>query len=334
MISEHSNSINVPVDSEHSHEISNWYVVSHDGWHLPSTEEQKVTCGQWSTLGCLDSKEHGKIRLDGQSYAGKVYVKHFQKSCFRADCKKCYLKWAAREAHKAARRIECYSKLSGKNPIHVVVSLPYKDWNLNHKVWRKKIYEILKKVGIKGGTAIYHPFRYNKELYEWYYSPHFHIIGFGWVMDVGKNYYETGYVIKNLGLRKSVYGTIYYQLTHAGIHKGKHSLVWFGALSYSKLNMPKEPRKDLCPVCEAPLYPVRFVGTDRPPPEEEFEDWFDVSGWIRSTDEYEDITISGNGITRTVRPYLDDYGGFVENIQKRYPALKRSIERIATLECF
>jgi len=258
----------------------------HDGWHLPGTEEPKETCGQWITVGCLDVAAHAKTRLDGQSHAGKIYAKRFQKSCFRADCKTCSSRWAKREASKAARRIERYSKLTGKGPIHLVASPPYKDWNLDHKVLRKNLYKMMKEVGVKGGACIYHPFRYNKELNEWYYSPHFQIICFGWVTNVGKNYYKTGWVVKNLGVRKTVYGTIHYLLTHTGIKKGKHSLVWFGRLSYSKLIMPKEPRKHLCPVCETPLYPIIFFGTDRPPPDEEFEGWSDAYGWVRVSDDY------------------------------------------------
>ena len=281
MFGTHSKGYSVLQNKNHSvdefrqgHEISNWNVISHDGWHLPGTKEPYGTCGLWATTGCLNVTKHVELRADGESHAGKIYIKHFQRCCFKADCKKCYLKWAKREAHKSARRIERYQELSGKQPIHVIVSPPSSAWEKEIKSWRKEVYKIIKKVKVRGGACIYHPFRYNKELNEWYYSPHFHVLCFGWLIDVGKEYAKTGYVIKNLGVRKTIYGTIYYQLTHAGIHKGRHSLVWFGSLSYSKLRMPKEPASDICPVCERALVRIWWVPTDRGPPGVDLEKEF------------------------------------------------------------
>ena len=69
----------------------------------------------------------------------------------------------------------------------------------------KKIYKILKEVKGDSGLVIFHPFRLNKKTDLWYYSPHFHIIGFGWIENTVEAYSKYGYIIKNLGKRKSLF---------------------------------------------------------------------------------------------------------------------------------
>jgi len=47
-------------------------------------------------------------------------------------------------------------------------------------------------------------------------SPHFHILGYGWVHHVKENYESNGWIVKNLGIRNSVRATAHYQLSHCG----------------------------------------------------------------------------------------------------------------------
>ena len=109
---------------EQMHESQNWASIEHDGWHLPAIDEPKDDCGKWMTKGCLDHKKH-----HGE-YEGKVFIKTFQKSCYRASCQICYKKWMARESNKATRRIETYEKLSKKPVKHIIVSPPsWCHWN-------------------------------------------------------------------------------------------------------------------------------------------------------------------------------------------------------------
>ena len=99
---------------EQMHESQNWASIEHDGWHLPAIDEPKEDCGKWMTKGCLDhAKHHGEFK-------GKVFIKTFQKSCYRASCQICYKKWMARESNKATRRIETYEKLSKKPVKHIM----------------------------------------------------------------------------------------------------------------------------------------------------------------------------------------------------------------------
>jgi len=258
------------------HESSNWYTIEQDGWHLPATKEQREDCGKWLTKGCLDVFAHKNTE-----YSGKVFIKTFQKSCYRADCEVCFKKWMARESNKATRRIEKYEKISKQPAKHIVISVP--SW-LHYKPvkeLRKESYRILKLVNCKGGTLIFHPFRYHKDTKSWYFSPHFHVIGFGWISNVEEIYRKGGWIVKNKGVRDSVFATFYYQLSHAGVKKGVHTLTWFGDLSYSKLKIEKELNLDVCPLCSAKLRPVYHYGLfgGVPPPETLIEMYLEPEGW-------------------------------------------------------
>jgi len=242
------------------HQAQNWLTVDHDGWHLPATIEPKDDCGKWLTKGCLNVPAHA-----GSEYEGKIFIKTFQKSCYRAACQTCFRKWMARESNKATRRIEKYEKLSKK---------PAKEM-------RKQAYKILKSVNAVGGSLIFHPFRYHKDIQQWYYSPHFHCIGFGWISNVEEIYKKNGWIVKNKGTRDSVFATFYYQLSHAGIKHGYHSVTWFGDLSYSKLKVEEEQNPDVCPLCSAKLRPIYYYGlfANVPPPEMAVEMYLDPEGW-------------------------------------------------------
>jgi hypothetical protein len=166
--------------------------------------------------------------------------------------------------------------------IHVVVSPSEKDIVLygdDYAGFRRKAYTIAMECGVFGGSIIFHPFRmYNEDdiaedVVEglshknapaaWYLSPHFHIIGYGWVHSVRQNYVKNGWIVKNLGVRKSIRATAHYQLSHCGVNKRFHSVVWFGALAYGKMRCPPLPKeKHECPLCGAEMRKVEFVDED------------------------------------------------------------------------
>jgi len=261
---------------EQIHESTNWYAIEHAGWHLPGVLDARENCGRWLTKGCLNVPAHV-----GSEHSGKVFIKTFQKSCFRASCETCFRKWMGREANKATRRIEKYERISGKPAKHIVISVPAWEYGQEARELRKMAYSILKKVNCKGGTLIFHPFRYHKKIKQWYYSPHFHCIGFGWIVSTEELYNKGGWIVKNLGLRDSVFATFYYQLSHAGVKKGYHTLTWFGSLSYSKLKVEDEPNPDVCPLCAGKLRPVFHYGLFGGvlPPETAIEMFLEPEGW-------------------------------------------------------
>lgn len=302
--------------------LSQWH-----GWVLPGHGDSRVDCGKLYTKGCLE------VGLHHGEHEGKAYFKRVARSCKRAACPVCYEKWASREGHRAVRRMSYFK--TGYKPIHVIVSPSPADIELSYDDLKDKMYSLVKRVGIFGGMSIIHPWRSlcdlcqhdkehcscgDRQIIKWYVSPHFHLICYGWVNGsaVGSVFNDSGWIIKNLGKRDTLAGTITYQLSHAGVSnpsegycpahgddkescrlarefpfgnavncspslKGhKHSTItWFGVLSYNKLHVPKESMDDkpLCPVCESPLREVVFTMYDA-----DFSDliegyeWFDDPG--------------------------------------------------------
>lgn len=260
------------------------------GWSLPGHGSPYSDCGSWIFRGCLDVEAHAQERID-QDVAGKVFVEVTRRSCLRAVCPICYEKWAGKEAHKIEYRFSQW-KGSGK-AIHVMISVPRGLWNVPLEGLRSKIYKVARGVGFFGGSCIPHPFRQICDYcgspkdsftdrclncgcseFSWVFSPHFHLIGYGWIRgDRVKELYEReGWITKNLGLRDSVIATAQYQLSHAGIKEGKHTVTWFGAFSYNKLRVvPEVQEKPCCPLCGAELVLLRWRGGGDPPFEEEGE---------------------------------------------------------------
>jgi len=220
----------------------NQATIEYDGWHLPGQEPKKSDCGLWSYMGCLNKAQHPNK---------EIFLKPFQKSCFRADCEKCCFKWLGRSASKATKRMELYEKQSKKIAKHIIISVPHWDYYKPKKEIAKKIHGLLKQVKADSGLIIFHAFRYDKNADSWYYSPHFHCLTFGWIENTKELYEKSGYIVKNLGKRDTIFGTIYYQLSHCAIKKKNHALTYFGECSYSKLKIDEaneESKK--CPYCK------------------------------------------------------------------------------------
>jgi hypothetical protein len=253
--------------------LTNWA-----SWSLPGHGEAYDDCGTLGFLGCLDTVAHAGKRLDGVDYTGKVYIKRYKRNCGRAECPVDFETWASKEAHRATRRLEAFQKTvrgGRSSPIHVIVSPSQGDIDtLDYKALRERAYKVMKRIGVFAGIVLIHPFRRNRgrKGNSWYLSPHFHVLGFGWVSHVGESYQETGYIVKNLGVRQSVYATLQYQLSHAGVYmkaegeKGKKATItWFGSLSYNQFHYEDEPTKQVCPICEQSLHVVEWQGVGDPP---------------------------------------------------------------------
>lgn len=167
-----------------------------------------------------------------------------------------------------------------------MVSIPPKMWGLVEKEYPKirvLVYKVLKEVGFYGGSMIFHPFRLS-DLGVWYFSPHFHVVGYGWINGekVSKVYEKREIVIKNLGLRKNVGATALYQLSHAGVNGKYHTITWFGCLAYNKFSFIDIEVEERCPLCGAELKRVIWVGEGDNPLEgfEEGGYWIDPGGWV------------------------------------------------------
>jgi hypothetical protein len=234
-------------------------------WQLPGHGQKYDDCGTWRARGCPHSEAHNQS-LD-EDVSGKIYVEFYHRSCNRAECPVCYEKWAGLGAKKINHKLTHLWKF-GK-VCHFTVSPSEKDvLNLPYPKLREKAYRIAKSRGIKGGSVIWHPFREHDDG-TWYFSPHFHIIGFGWVQNSAELYKKDGCIVKKIldgKKERSVFKTAMYQLSHCGIDvHGKHNPVsWFGVASSAGKNRPKIPEmereKHLCPGCGEELIQLRYFG--------------------------------------------------------------------------
>lgn len=258
-------------------------------WKLPGTSPKKETCGHWQTKGCANTFGHPQH---------KYFVRHSKISCFRSCCEYCWLeKWLARESTRATQRIDNYIQVFKKlqfakspkfqrkylNPIHVIVSPSWNDKFLSYEQLKNKARKLINQAGIEGGLMIYHPFGLDKKRNQWNVRPHFHILGFGWVVNTKKISDSDGWVIKNKGLRDSLHATIYYQLSHAGVCDSVHAITWFGSLSYrakysSYFKVDDEEEHGFCDFCHCMLVNFEYIGQDRPP-DFEFIGLVDVKNW-------------------------------------------------------
>ena len=258
-------------------------------WKLPGTELKNDSCGLWKTVGCDNVWGHPK---------NKKFIKHSKISCFRAKCEYCWLeKWLARESSRATQKIENYIQvfkhlqfarspnLQRKylNPIHVIVSPSWNDKFKSFDYLKNKVRKLINQAGIEGGMMIYHPFSLDKKTGQWIVRPHFHILGFGWVVNTKKISDSEGWVIKNKGLRNSLHSTIYYQLSHAGVSDGVHAITWFGSLGYrakysSYFKVEDGEDHGFCDYCHCMLVNFEYVGLDKPP-DFEFVGLVDGKNW-------------------------------------------------------
>ena len=271
-----------------------------NGWFLPGHGSKYDGCGGVWRKGCLNVDLHIQSRLDGIDVSGKAYVRVGRQSCNRAECPICYEGWAGKEAHKIEYRLSQFH-LKKLKPIHFIVSPPESLYHISLEKLRIMAYNVAKKVNFLGGSCIVHPFREacllcgslkdNKEKrcvncgsfqFGWYKSPHFHMIGYGWIKGVADNYEDNGWIAVNLGVRDSVFATAQYQLSHAGVHDRHHTVTWFGLLSYNKLRVRKEIiERPVCPLCECELFDLRWVGEGDPPVSDDKGDYFvDSKGWV------------------------------------------------------
>ena len=288
VILDHKNLKNLPFDRK-----IDVYEVGSQGlsWLLPGHGDPYPDCGQFYYKGCLGVSAHKQNMLDVHT-AGMIYAKRMVSTCLRAECPTCYEKWAAKGAHAITYRLLEAKKgrMHFGKVVHVTVSLPKSDYHLvdTYPKLRPKIYKMLKKVGFFGGSMIFHPYRVNKSTKKWYFSPHFHILGYGWLRGkkVASVYKSTGYIVKNHGVRKSVFATALYQLSHAGIKSGTHTITWFGQLSYNKIKVvPEVVEPDVCPVCGAKLRSIVWLGPELTDPlgdRPAGEYWIEPGGWAYS----------------------------------------------------
>jgi len=276
-------------------------------WFLPSKGEaydDTWVGGACSTLvigkykGCLNVEGHSQLTLDGVDTSGRVYVKPVRRNCGRFECPVCYETWVAKGAKRIEYRFLEYVKMRRKAwfgfklyPKHVTISppqdIPQGELQGRMPHYKAKIHKLLTRVGLHGGTVIYHPYRWkcwecgtNRKQgrkdcptcggtsFMQYYAPHFHALGTGFIdgKKVKRVFEETGYFIKNInGSERNIFRTAQYQLSHCARREGGRAFTWFGTLSYIKFKAGKyEDLGEPCPICGEFMGPVIYVGLGDP----------------------------------------------------------------------
>jgi hypothetical protein len=208
-------------------------------------------------------------------------------------CKICYKFSLSRETARATERLERAQKKlkkDGKALKHFILSPPHWLHRLPLDKLRKEAYKIVESVTsvrrmelvrgkpkpVKrknrnvGGMMLLHAYRKNHDTKMWYFSPHFHAVGFGWIEDTKEEFNQSGWIVKNKGRRDSVSKTVYYLLSHCtivrGKRKSKHAVTWYGSASYSKLKIEKkEDETKKCPHCHQDLVDLQPLEPYKPP---------------------------------------------------------------------
>jgi len=263
-------------------------------------------CGQYIGLKvCLNIGKHnalggnfavgGQVLLDGKNARNKVFVRKVHHSCNKPSCPECFkYGWAVREARMIeARILEGETRFLGKAE-HFAVSPSFKDLNdfpdtsKGYEKLRRRVLAMLTARGIVGGCLIFHGFRFRHWNRHWFWSAHFHCIGFvlggysrcrgcmkgcvgcdGFEARTRKEFQKDGCIVKvavdragNCLERKSIYATALYELRHATIRDDvvrPHTVTWFGSCSYRKLKVVIEKGVSTCPICHDELHWGRYV---------------------------------------------------------------------------
>lgn len=258
---------------EEGHVPSSVPALSLDWW-LPGHGEARDDCGRWRFY------VH-------QTVSGESHYRPAKHDCQRFECPVCR-GWMVREAEAIERRV-LLGMRPGHRPIHVVVSPPPVLWSSveteeGYRRLRSRSEREAGRCGLVGGAFVFHPLRVPGKWNErdrCAKGPHFHVLGDGWMRPS-----DRGWVVKNLGVRKSVRETALYLLSHAGqarrlsgilpmreVRSPFAVVVWAGSMAYNRLRgVPDAPDGVWCAVCRQSIsfgdwMLASWVGQGPPPTE-------------------------------------------------------------------
>lgn len=217
------------------------------------------------------------------------YKEFARKSCFRPACPVCWPIWAAREANRAAERIQGHKEAFKRynNARHISFSPPPRTIKSLDDLLNKAR-DVMKIAGVEAAAAIPHPYRLlHNELEQipdrswtnryvevlgkatWRdfvrYSPHVHAIVSGPLMDSKEFHDKTGWVYRNhdqYAHKRSLRGTLYYLLTHAWVNGNNKAIrYWFGMNNHmlGRVELEPEYKTTPCPKCKTDCVKVDVV---------------------------------------------------------------------------
>ena len=239
---------------------SNRVINEIDGYSLVGTGNSHYWCGIWQTYGCLNHKQ--------------AYIRQFKKTCFRANCKICYVSWATRQAKRSLKKLNTMSK--GNTLKHVIITIPH-TWNKESK---KKVIQSLKSSGVDSACIIYAPF---DESDKFFLKTTLHIFYYGKLKNLYNMEIYNIYAQDDLDdTNQTLFRILQRQYLNAGIKKGIHPVSWIGKSVYCTLETQKNIINGRnCPLCNKKLHLIYFDG-DFPPitPDEYFDGEIESDGWM------------------------------------------------------
>jgi hypothetical protein len=253
--------------------------------------------------GCLRVNLHNHTDLNGVNYANMIFAKRVFYSCNRPECPSCGVSgWAVREALRAEARLKYIEQKLCVKFEHIIISPPQKKVFSSDEELRKFLLGAMLARGVVGGLWVHHYFRYHGfnesfvgERPHYFKGQHFHVLGIikggygncrtcwcqvnktfdkckecnGFEGVTRRAYDKDGVIAKVKEERKTLGGTVWYELSHASLRKDVKKQVvvnWFGAYGRNKLKVPKGfmPQKEnLCEICHEKLYDIKFKGDYR-----------------------------------------------------------------------
>ena len=225
-----------------------------DGFSMPGSKKSHYWCGVWQTYGCLDHKT--------------AYVRQFKKTCFRAECKTCYVSWACRQSHRAVQKI---SHMRHNNIVKHSILIQTKPWSRDT---RKQLIKKLKGCGVESACIIFTPFDESNGS-KFFLKNTIHIFYTGIIK--GNHYPQHDLD----GTNKTLLQVLQTQFLNVGIKKGLHFVSWIGKSVYVTLDPPpNKQNRNNCPLCNKKLRPIYFDGEkEKIPPDQYFDGETDKRYW-------------------------------------------------------
>ena len=185
----------------------------------------------------------------------RLTLKKIRLTCKKISCSKCFKKSISQAAQKSTLRMMGFIAflvsdfgIQEKRVFnHGVVSIPkalYGDMadTIQRKKIEKRILVGMKTMKIRGGTMVYHPFRFTPNLRKAYFSPHYHFIISGYtepeaVIQFHKKTKCAYVAFGAFSDQGRLFHTLRYLLSHCGILQDKHAVKYFGLCHNTKFKL-------------------------------------------------------------------------------------------------
>jgi len=214
-------------------------------WSLPGQDHESAkfkNCGKIARIPTSDGSDSTPIIVSCE-HDHDHYARAKKHCCYQLSCPRCWNDAALRRAKAAEAKILSHKYLSIKRERTIDQKIAdKKDLALGHWVLSfhvdsgavnmartvrgfNKLREIAKSLlveaGMKGGSMVFHPWRWNSKKKQWDIGPHFHIIGYGWLNTKSfQNKYSPSINLIKVHEHeevRSTFLTVAYLLTHTGI---------------------------------------------------------------------------------------------------------------------